>query len=147
MTDDIVTRIRTVFEDTPEVLSTLDVGTYAGAEAHTHMLGMWETMKEAADYIEKLEQKRSSISVSPPTMTDGIGRVWKRNEDGNFCLVPRDEYRKIFLLRRKKVTYKAIGNIYQIHYGTARQLFFRYMRLRHAKVREYLEIRSSRGKG
>ena len=55
MTDDIVTRIRTVFEDTPEVLSTLDVKTYAGAEAHTHMLGMWETMKEAADYIEELE--------------------------------------------------------------------------------------------
>ena len=55
MTDDIVTRIRTVFEDTPEVLSTLDVETYAGAEAHTHMLGMWETMKDAADRIEELE--------------------------------------------------------------------------------------------
>lgn len=57
MTDDLVTRIRTVFEDTPEVLSTLDVETYAGAEAHTHMLGMWETMKEAADYIEALEKR------------------------------------------------------------------------------------------
>ena len=55
MTDDLVTRIRTVFEDTPEVLSTLDVETYAGAEAHTHMLGMWETMKKAADRIEELE--------------------------------------------------------------------------------------------
>jgi hypothetical protein len=106
-----------------------------------------DAMSEAADYIEKLERKRSIISASPPTMTDGIGRVWKRNEDGHFCLVPRNEYRKIFLLRRKKVTYKAIGNIYQIHYGTARQLFFRYMRLRHAKVREYLETRSSRGEG
>jgi len=79
-------------------------------------------------------------------MIDGRGRVWKRNEDGNFCLVSRDEYRKIFLLRRKKLTYKEIGNLYQIHYGSARQLFLKYMRLRRAKVREYLEIRSSREK-
>lgn len=56
MTEDIVTRIRTVFEDTPEVLSTLDGETYEGAEAHTHMLGMWETMKDAADRIEFLER-------------------------------------------------------------------------------------------
>ena len=55
MTDDLVTRIRTVFEDTPEVLSMLDVKTYAGAEAHTHMLGLWETMKDAADRIKELE--------------------------------------------------------------------------------------------
>jgi hypothetical protein len=146
MTNDIVTRIRTVFEDTPEVLSTLDVETYSGAEAHTHMLGMWETMKEAADYIEKLERKRSIISVPPPNMTDSRGRVWKRNEDGYFCLVSRDEYRKIFLLRRKKLTYKAIGSIYQIHYGSARMLFLNYMRIRRAKVREYLELRNTRGK-
>jgi RPA family protein len=62
MTDDLVTRIRTVFEDTPEVLSTLDVETYAGAEAHTHMLGMWETMKEAADRIEELEAALRKIA-------------------------------------------------------------------------------------
>ena len=79
-------------------------------------------------------------------MIDGRGRVWKRNEDGNFCLVPRDEYRKIFLLRRKKHTYKVIGNAYQIHYNRARQIFFKYMRLRRAKVRDYLEIRNNRGK-
>jgi len=48
MTDDLVTRIRTVFEDTPEVLSTLD-------DATTHMLGMWETLEEAADRIEELQ--------------------------------------------------------------------------------------------
>ena len=104
-----------------------------------------DAMSEAADYIEKLERKRSIVSVSPPTMTDSRGRVWKRNEGGNFCLVSRDEYRKIFLLRRKKITYKAIGSAYQIHPGRARQLFFRYMRLRRAKVLEYLEIRSDRG--
>tara|TARA_R110000823_G_scaffold307666_1_gene430886 strand:+ start:21 stop:422 length:402 start_codon:yes stop_codon:yes gene_type:complete len=105
-----------------------------------------DAMSEAADYIEKLERKRSIVSVSPPTMTDSRGRVWKRNEDGNFCLVSRDEYRKIFLMRRKKLTYREIGKAYQIHYGRARQLFFRYMRLRRAKVEEYLEVRSRRGK-
>jgi RPA family protein len=61
MTENIVTRIRTVFEDTPEVLSTLDVETYEGAEAHTHMLGMWETMKEAADRIEELEEALGAL--------------------------------------------------------------------------------------
>lgn len=73
MTSDIVTRIRTVFEDTPEVLSTLDVETYAGAEAHTHMLGMWETMNDAADRIERLEKAlrwiagvKNEIAEEPP---------------------------------------------------------------------------------
>jgi hypothetical protein len=65
MTEDIVTRIRTVFEDTPEVLSTLDGETYEGAEAHTHMLGMWETMKDAADRIEGLEYALRSIADTP----------------------------------------------------------------------------------
>ena len=62
MTDDLVTRIRIVFEDTPEILSTLDVETYSGAEAHTHLLGMWQTMKEAADRIEELEAALRKIA-------------------------------------------------------------------------------------
>jgi len=78
-------------------------------------------------------------------MTDNLGRVWKLNEEGYRYLVSREEYRDIFLLRRKKITYKAIGNIYQVSYTRARQLFFKYMRLRRAKVLRYLEIRKSRG--
>ena len=72
MTDDIVTRIRTVFEDTPEVLSTLDVETYAGAEAHTHMLGMWETMKEAADRIEELQKQLAASDKQIKYLEDEI---------------------------------------------------------------------------
>jgi len=104
--------------------------------------------REAADRIEELDRK-ISIGIPRPawtTVADKRGRFWKRNEDGYFCLVSRDEYRKIFLLRRKKLTYKAIGSIYQIHYGSARQLFLKYVRIRRAKVREYLEIRNNRGK-
>ena len=73
MTDDLVTRIRIVFEDTPEILSTLDVETYSGAEAHTHLLGMWNTMKDAADRIERLEKAlryiaeiKGEIAEEPP---------------------------------------------------------------------------------
>lgn len=105
-------------------------------------------MSEAANHIEELERK-FSIGIPRPTWTtvaDKRGRFWKRNEDGHFCLVSRDEYRKIFLLRRKKHTYREIGNVYQIHYGSARQLFLKYVRLRRTKVREYLEIRKGRGK-
>jgi hypothetical protein len=72
MTDDLVTRIRTVFEDTPEVLSMLDVETYAGAEAHTHMLGMWETMKEAADRIEQLKTALTYIYAWYPVGVSDI---------------------------------------------------------------------------
>ena len=78
-------------------------------------------------------------------MTDNLGRVWKLNKEGYRYLVSREEYRDIFLLRRKKITYKAIGNIYQVSYTRARQLFFKYMRLRRARVLRYLEIRKSRG--
>ena len=78
-------------------------------------------------------------------MTDNLGRVWKLNEEGYRYLVSREEYRNIFLLRRKKVTYRAIGDIYQVSYTRARQLFFKYMRLRRVRVLRYLEIRKSRG--
>jgi DNA-directed RNA polymerase sigma subunit (sigma70/sigma32) len=78
-------------------------------------------------------------------MTDYLGRVWKINKDGYRYLVSREEYRNIFLLRRKKVTYRAIGDIYQVSYTRARQLFFKYMRLRRVRVLRYLEIRKSRG--
>ncbi len=78
-------------------------------------------------------------------MTGDIGRVCNLNEDGFRYLILREKYRNIFLLRRKKLTYKAIGNIYQVSSTRARQLFFKYMRLRRAKVLRYLEIRKHRG--
>lgn len=78
-------------------------------------------------------------------MKDDLGKLWNISEDGFRYLVSREKYRNIFLLRRKKLTYKAIGNIYQVSSTRARQLFFKYMRLRCAKVLRYLEIRKHRG--
>lgn len=78
-------------------------------------------------------------------MKDDLGKLWNISEDGFRYLVSREKYRNIFLLRRKKLTYKAIGNIYQVSSTRARQLFFKYMRLRRAKVLRYLEIRKHRG--
>jgi len=75
MTENIVIRIRTVFEDTPEVLSTLDVETYEGAEAHTHMLGMWDTMKEAADRIEQLTKRMHSSENTLKKIVNGDLRL------------------------------------------------------------------------
>ena len=86
-----------------------------------------------------------SVKKLPVTMmTDSRGRIWKRNEYGNLCIVLPSEYRNIFLLRRKKLTYKAIGNIYQIHHNQVRKIFFRYVRRRRFKVLEYLRSRSNR---
>jgi hypothetical protein len=60
-------------------------------------------------------------------------------------LILREEYRDMFMLRRKKLTYKAIGDIYHVHRNHARQLVMRYMRLRKGKVFRYLKIRNKRG--
>jgi DNA-directed RNA polymerase sigma subunit (sigma70/sigma32) len=78
-------------------------------------------------------------------MTDDLGRVWKLHEEGYRYLVSREEYRDVFMLRRKKLTYRAIGDIYQVSYTRARQIFFKYMRIRRVRVLRYLEIRKSRG--
>ena len=78
-------------------------------------------------------------------MNDDLARVWKLHEEGYRYLVSREEYRNIFLLRRKKFTYKAIGDLYQVSHNRARQIFFKYMRLRRVRVLRYLEIRKSRG--
>jgi DNA-directed RNA polymerase sigma subunit (sigma70/sigma32) len=78
-------------------------------------------------------------------MNDDLARVWKLHEEGYRYLVSREEYRNIFLLRRKKFTYKAIGDLYQVSHNRARQIFFKYMRLRRGRVLQYLKIRKSRG--
>ena len=77
-------------------------------------------------------------------MADGRERVWKLHEDGYRYKILREEYREIFLLRRKKITYREIGDIYQISLGYARQLFFKHMRLRRGKVFRYLQVRKNR---
>ena len=57
MTEDLVTRIRNVFEDTPQIMTWFDEETYVGAETRAHISGMWETLKEAANHIEHLERE------------------------------------------------------------------------------------------
>ena len=56
MTEDLVTRIRDVFADTPEVMTWFTEDTYAAAETRAHISGMWDTLKKAADRIEELER-------------------------------------------------------------------------------------------
>jgi hypothetical protein len=53
--EELMNRLRYVFDDTDEVLGWIDTSTYEGAETHTHIFGMWSTMLEAADRIEQLE--------------------------------------------------------------------------------------------
>ena len=52
----LVNRLLNVFNDTPEIASWFDQDgefyDYEMAETQTHLLGMWETMKEAAHRIE-----------------------------------------------------------------------------------------------
>ena len=79
-------------------------------------------------------------------MTDDLGGVWKINDDGYRCKVLPEEYRNIFLMRRKKITYKTIGNIYQVNHNHARQIFFKYLRRRKVRVFWYLKDRNNRGK-
>jgi len=75
MTDDLVKRLRHVFDDTYEVTKWIDDSTYEGAELFTHVVGMFETMLAAADRIEKLEAALAHIyawypvSVSDPAQT------------------------------------------------------------------------------
>jgi hypothetical protein len=59
MTDEeLVERMLTVFEDTPEIASWYeqdgDYYDYEMGETRTHLLGMWDTMQEAAQRIKEL---------------------------------------------------------------------------------------------
>jgi hypothetical protein len=77
MTDDLVNRLRHVFDDTYEVAEWIDDSTYEGAELFTHVVGMFKTMLAAAIRIERLEaalreiieraEYRMSHSVSDDT--------------------------------------------------------------------------------
>ena len=63
MADDILYRLRHVFDDTDEVMEWIDTSTYDGAETYDHVSGMHKTMLDAADYIEKLEKALLSVSA------------------------------------------------------------------------------------
>jgi len=57
--EELVERMLTVFEDTPEIASwyeqdECDYYDYSMGETRTHLLGMWETMQEAAQRIKEL---------------------------------------------------------------------------------------------
>lgn len=56
MVDDILYRLRDVFDDTDEVMEWIDTSTYCGAETHEHVTGMHKTMLDAADRIQELEK-------------------------------------------------------------------------------------------
>lgn len=68
MTDDLVNQLREDFSDTPEILSWFDTKTYMGAETYTHISCMWESIKQAADYIEQLEARIKELE-------DGLLRI------------------------------------------------------------------------
>jgi hypothetical protein len=63
MTDNLVHRLRYVFEDTGEVLDWIDTSTYVGSETHDHVSGMHAAMLAAADRIEMLEGALCQIWV------------------------------------------------------------------------------------
>ena len=61
MSDELVYRLRFVFDDTAEVLNWMDTSTYAGAETYTHVEGMRATMLSAATRLEELEATIKNI--------------------------------------------------------------------------------------
>ena len=73
MTDEqLVERMLTVFKDTPEIASwyeqdECDSYDYWMGETRTHLLGMWETMQEAAQRIEaqaaEIERLRGHLEI------------------------------------------------------------------------------------
>lgn len=64
--EQLVKRMRDVFEDTPEVASWFkqkkgEEYIYEYGEVHVHLLGMWDTMLMAADRIEALDKENKSL--------------------------------------------------------------------------------------
>ena len=78
-------------------------------------------------------------------MTDNLVREWKINESGYRYLISKDEHRDIFMLRRKRLTFRAIGEMYQVTGSHIRTLVARYQRRRRSKVFRYLKSRENRG--
>ena len=83
MTEDLVTRIRTVFEDTPQIMTWFDEETYVGAETRAHISGMWETLKDAADRIEQLEKYASLHAKCEQTSLEYEQKLVNRLRDAH----------------------------------------------------------------
>jgi len=78
-------------------------------------------------------------------MTNEVAREWKINEEGYRYMVSRDEYRDIFMLRRKKMTLKAIGKLYGVGGCRINMILANHQRNRKTKVFRYLKLRAKRG--
>jgi hypothetical protein len=95
MTEDLVTRIRNVFEDTPQIMTWFDEETYVGAEVRAHISGMWETLKEAADRIEELEKKIAVMevgkSLAAACLPSGYVRQTFKTGTGDFAKGVNDD--------------------------------------------------------
>jgi hypothetical protein len=88
MMDDktLVNRMLNAFEDTPEIASWFEQNgkfyDYKMAETHDHLLGMWETMKEAAHRINaqaaEIEQWRE-CALYDATMKGPAFKGWDRS--------------------------------------------------------------------
>ena len=72
-------------------------------------------------------------------------REWKISEDGYRYMVSRDEYRDIFMLRRKMMTLKAIGKMYGVSGCQIGAILAKHQRYRKTKVFKYLKFRAKRG--
>ena len=72
-------------------------------------------------------------------------RKWKLHEDGYRYVVSRDEYRDIFMLRRKMMTLKAIGEMYGVSGCQIGAILAKHQRNRKVKVFRYLKLRANRG--
>jgi hypothetical protein len=73
-------------------------------------------------------------------------REWKINEEGYRYMVSRDEYQDIFMLRRKMMTFKAIGKLYGVSGVQIRQILVQHRIRRKVKINRYLKLRANRGK-
>lgn len=71
-------------------------------------------------------------------------RKWKLHENGYRYMVSRDEYRDIFMLRRKMMTLKAIGKIYGVSGCQIGAILTKHQRYRGTKVFKYLKLRAKR---
>jgi hypothetical protein len=64
--EQLIIRMRDVFEDTPEVASWFkqengEEYIYEYGEVHVHLLGMWDTMLMAADRLEELDKENKIL--------------------------------------------------------------------------------------
>ena len=86
----LVETIRTVYEDTEELVELIDTETYEGAELHTHLLGLYKAALKAADELERLEAENEqlrqaliSVVVEEALNSSTIGVVMRAEENSD----------------------------------------------------------------